>query len=98
MSSGGSNDPTPSITQKPKKIIKVKRVVYDPTFAPMPHTNGDGETSEANGNGETSDELYKEGTYDDLVEDVVDRYDRFVIRPDGGSGYVFIVLLIYYLC
>jgi hypothetical protein len=54
----------------------------------MPHTNGDGETSEANGNGETSDELYAEGTYNDLVEDVVDRYDRFVIRSDGGSGYV----------
>jgi hypothetical protein len=77
----------------------------------MPHTgeaddtttNGDGETGEAdgttaNGNGETSVGLYVEGTYNDLVEDVVvDRYKRFVIRPDGGSGYVFIVL-IYYLC
>ncbi|WJX77846.1 hypothetical protein P8452_61117 [Trifolium repens] len=85
MSSGGSNDLAPSVTQKHKKSIKVKRVVYDPTFAPMPHTGeADGRTT--NGNGETSDELYAEGTYNDLEEDVVDQYKRFVIRPEGGSG------------
>jgi hypothetical protein len=110
MSSGGSNEPAPTVKQKTKKVIKVKRVVYDPTFVPMPNmgeangttTNGDGETSEAggtstNGDGETVGELYVEGTYNDEVEYVIDRPDRFVIRPDGGNGYVFIILFIY-LC
>ncbi|KAK2433106.1 hypothetical protein QL285_018411 [Trifolium repens] len=53
----------------------------------MPHT-GEADGTTTNGDGETSGELYAEGTYNDLVEDVVDRYNRFVIRPDGGSGFL----------
>jgi hypothetical protein len=115
MSSGGSNEPAPTVKQKIKKVTRVKRLVYDPTFVPMPNTgeadgtttNGDGETSEAggtstNGDGETVGELYVEGAYNDEVEYAIDRHKRFVIRPDGGNGYVFIILFIYlfmyYLC
>jgi hypothetical protein len=112
MSSGGSNEPAPTVKQKTKKVIKVKRVVYDPTFVPMPNmgeangttTNGDGETSEAggtstNGDGETVGELYVEGTYNNEVEYVLIDITDLLLDPTVVTGmYLLYYLFMYYLC
>ncbi|PNX56606.1 hypothetical protein L195_g058289, partial [Trifolium pratense] len=105
MMSEGSDDEPPrptnansSMVRAParKRVHKKIRVVYDPTFVPMPtsdelqFSDDDEERpvvvdTTGDNNGEIDGELYVEGTYDDEKETVVDRTGRFVIRPDGNG-------------